>query len=122
MKRLGFLALFLLALACNRGESAPPTTQPEGNPEHGRQLVTQYGCPVCHTIPGVEGAVGALGPTLQGVASRPALSFGAVQNTPANVARFIQNPASMNPQSSMPPISMPPADAQDIAAFLGTLH
>jgi cytochrome c1 len=44
-----------------------------------------------------------------------------VQNTPANLAQFIQNPASLNPQTSMPPISITDDDAQTIAAYLQTL-
>ena len=62
-----------------------------------------------------------LGPSLAGLASRPAISNGAVQNTPANLRQFIQSPASLNPQTSMPPIGMPDADAQDLTAFLLTL-
>jgi cytochrome c2 len=84
--------------------------------------VTQYGCNVCHAIPGVEGAQGSLGPSLAGVASRPEISFGTVENTPANLAQFIQNPASLNPQSSMPPLALAGNDAQDITAYLMTLR
>lgn len=121
MKRLLVLALFL-ALACKRAEPLAPPAQPLGNKEHGRQLAVQHGCTICHTIPGVDGPQGFLAPSLQGVASRPTISFGAVPNTPANLLRFIQNPPSMNPQSSMPPILMPPGDAQDLVAYLGTLR
>ena len=93
-----------------------------GNPARGQALAAQYGCTICHVIPGVEGPNGSLGPSLQGVASRATLSFGTVQNTPANLVRFIQAPSTMNPQSSMPPIELTPTDAQDLAAFLGTLR
>ena len=117
------LALLLL-VACNRGEaaktgSAPP---PVGDGARGPQLAAQYGCNVCHIIPGVEGPQGSLGPSLQGLASRPSISMGAVQNTPANLVQFIQNPAALNPQSSMPPIAIPESDAKDLAAYLLTLR
>ena len=125
MNRVSFPLLLLLLAACNRGEPAQPpqTTQQSaiGNAERGRTLASQYGCNVCHVVPGVEGPQGSLGPSLAGVASRPAISFGAVQNTPANLTQFIQNPASLNPQSSMPPIGLATADARDIAAYLLTL-
>jgi cytochrome c2 len=121
MKRLLVLVLFL-TFACKRAETVQALAEPAGNLERGSQLAAQYGCTICHTIPGVEGPQGTLAPTLQGVASRPTISFGAVQNTPSNLLRFIQNPASLNPQSSMPPIAMPPGDAQDLAAFVGTLR
>jgi cytochrome c2 len=125
MKRFLFPLLLLLALACNRDEAAksatPPPAPPTGNAERGKMLAAQYGCNVCHVVPGVEGPQGSLGPSLAGIASRPAISFGAVRNTPENLAKFIQEPASLNPQSSMPPIGLTEPDAKDIAAFLLTL-
>ena len=126
MKRLAvFLLLPLLAAACNRDEASksltPPEPAPIGNVERGRALAGQYGCNVCHAMPGVDGPQGSLGPSLAGIASRPTISFGTVQNTPANLVQFIQNPASLNPQSSMPPIGLADADAKDIAAYLLTL-
>lgn len=122
MKRLPFLIL-ILCLACNRAETPQQSAQPApaGNSERGRQLAAQYGCNVCHAIPGVDGAQGSLGPSLAGIASRPAISMGTVPNTPDKVAVFIQDPATLNPQSSMPAMGIAPNDAQDIAAYLATL-
>jgi cytochrome c2 len=127
MKRTLFL-LALLAVACNRGEtpqqtsSLPlPSASTTGNATHGKELIAQYGCNVCHTIPGTEGPQGVVGPSLAGIASRPTISAARVQNTPANLTQFIQNPSSVNPQSSMPPIGLAPGDAQDVAAYLQTL-
>jgi cytochrome c2 len=126
MKRLALILLLLVAAACNRGEAsksqAPVKPAPTGNAERGRALAGQYGCNVCHVMPGIDGPQGSLGPSLAGIASRPAISFGMVENTPANLTQFIQNPASLNPQSSMPPIGLAEADAKDIAAYLMTLE
>lgn len=105
-----FLLLFLAA--CSRTETAPATD--------GRALVAQYNCTMCHAIPGVQGG-GMLGPALAGIGSRPTISMGAVQNTPENLARFIQNPASVNPRSSMPPSNAADADARAMAEFLLSL-
>jgi mono/diheme cytochrome c family protein len=85
-------------------------------------LVEQYGCNVCHQIPAVDGPRGSLGPPLAGLASRPSISHGRVPNTPANLVRYIQEPASLDPQSSMPAVGLAPADAGDIGAFLMTLR
>jgi cytochrome c2 len=121
-----YLSLALLVfVACNRGEAAKTggTSAPAsiGNAGRGPQLAAQYGCNACHIIPGVEGPQGSLGPSLQGLGSRPAISMGAVQNTPANLVQFIQDPATLNPQSSMPPIAIPENDAKDLVAYLLTL-
>jgi cytochrome c len=126
MKRMTLALLLLLAVGCNRDKAAksmatPAEAPPIGNAERGKALAAQYGCNVCHAVPGVEGPQGSLGPSLAGVASRPAISFGTVQNTPENLVKYIQNPASLNPQSSMPPIGLTDVDAKDIAAYLLTL-
>ncbi|HYK04920.1 MAG TPA: c-type cytochrome [Thermoanaerobaculia bacterium] len=123
MKRAPVL-LLLLTVACNREQPAKPqaAAPAASSRADARQLIVQYGCNVCHVIPGIEGAQGSLGPSLAGVASRPMLSEGNVQNTPANLAQFIRNPASLNPQSSMPPIGISDAEAQTIAGYLLTLE
>jgi cytochrome c len=123
MKRLALLVILLAA--CNRPPEKPAAVQPPaatGNTERGKALAAQYGCNVCHVIPGVDGPAGSLGPSLQGIGGRPTFSNGVVQNTLANMAVYIQEPAKLNPQSSMPPLGVPPADAQDIAAYLMTLR
>jgi cytochrome c len=126
MKRLAFFLVLLAFVACNRDEASrsitPSAPAPvAGNATRGKELAAQYGCNVCHAIPGVDGPQGSLGPSLAGVGSRPAISFNTVQNTPQNLATFIQDPAALNPQSSMPPIGLTDVDAQDIAAYLLTL-
>lgn len=120
MKRaLPFLLLF--AIACSPSETPEAKQVVPGNPERGKELIAQQGCNVCHAIPGIGGLQGSLGPTLAGVASRPAISDGVVQNTPANMTQFIQNPQSLNANSAMPAVGLPPGDAQDMTAYLFTL-
>lgn len=126
MKRVFLVLLLTIATACNRGEAAKTSggaSAPAaiGNAGRGPELAAQYGCNVCHIIPGVEGPQGSLGPSLQGLGSRPTISMGAVQNTPANLVQFIQNPAALNPQSSMPPMAIAENDAKDLVAYLVTL-
>lgn len=123
MKRLALLVILLAA--CNRLPEKPaaaPTPAATGNSERGKALAAQYGCNVCHVIPGVGGPAGSLGPSLQGIGGRPAFSNDVIQNTAANMAVYIQEPARLNPQSTMPPLGVSPADAQDIAAYLMTLR
>jgi cytochrome c len=127
MNRAAVIVLLLLTIACNRaespraGETAAATPAPAGNVEKGKLLAVQYGCNVCHILPGVEGPQGALGPSLEGLASRPTISYNAVQNTPENLVKYIQNPPAMNPQSTMPALGIAEGDVKDIAAYLMTL-
>ena len=119
MKRIALLSLLVIA-ACGRTEARKSAIP--GDPERGRQLIAQYGCNACHAVPGVEGARGSLGPPLDNIMARPTLSRGTVRNTPENLVKFIQNPASLNPSTSMPGLVMPASDAQDMAAYLAMLE
>lgn len=117
------LVCALVPTACSRPESPQPAAPPPaiGDAARGKLLAGQYGCNVCHVTPGVEGPQGSLGPSLAGVASRPTISDGVVQNTPENLAKYIENPRSLNPDSTMPALGMAATDARDIAAFLLTM-
>src|SRR5688572_21302326 len=119
MKCVALLSL-LIVIACTRAEVRRSSIP--GDVERGRQLMARYGCNACHAVPGVQGPRGSLGPPLDGVMARPTLSRGAVRNTPENLVKFIQNPASLNPSTSMPGLMMPTSDAQDMAAYLATLE
>ena len=81
------------------GAAAPnPTAVAEG-----AALIQQKGCPGCHTIPGVAGATGTVGPNLAGVASRNKIAAGAVNNTsPDDLKKWILNPAAVKPGTLMP--------------------
>lgn len=121
-----------LFLACNAEETKSPAQQPSsttagtaapggGNAQKGLALIGQYGCNVCHIIPGVDGPQGTLGPTLAKIGSQGTIVGGKVTITPEVLAQYIQEPASVYPQSTMPPLGMPDSEAHDIAAYLLTL-
>jgi cytochrome c2 len=77
----------------------------------------QYGCPTCHVIPGVPGAVGKVGPSLDSLAQRSYLA-GTVPNTPADLKNWIMHPQQIHPGTAMPEMGVTPRDAQEIAEFL----
>jgi cytochrome c len=116
LKRYLPLIAFALVVACKRQEVAVPA----GDPSHGKQLIDQYGCITCHIIPGIAGPKGMIGPSLEHVASRPILA-GKIQNSPASMEQYIQNPQAADPQNSMPNLGVKPDEARDIAAYLRTL-
>lgn len=98
-------------------EHAAATTG--GNPDRGEILFTSYGCGGCHALKYVPKATGSVGPPLDGVAVR-AIIGGKLDNTPANLQRWIRDPQSVTPGTAMPRLGVTPRDARDITAFLYT--
>jgi cytochrome c2 len=121
MTRVGGLIGLLLALVLGCSESGPDVIVPGGEPERGRELVADYGCGACHSIPGVPGASGAVGPPLDGFGDR-AFIAGALRNEPAALVRWIRSPQSVEPGTVMPDLGVGEPQARHIAAFLYTLR
>jgi cytochrome c oxidase subunit 2 len=101
----------------------PPVPAPGGaNPADGAALIQQKGCGGCHTIPGIAGANGTVGPNLGGVASRNRIAGGAVPNNgPDDLKRWIMNPPGLKPGTIMPNLGLTDDEATKIVAFLETL-
>jgi cytochrome c2 len=73
----------------------------QGDPKRGPVVALQYGCAGCHTIPGVRGPGGRVGPPLADIGARLYLG-GRLTNTPDNLIRWIENPRAVDPQTAMP--------------------
>jgi cytochrome c2 len=91
-----------------------------GNAMAGRVEIRKYGCNSCHTISGVPGARGLVGPPLDGIRDRYYIA-GELANTPANLMQWIQHPRQVEPHTAMPEMGVTEQDSRDIAAFLYTL-
>lgn len=91
-----------------------------GDAQRGRELIQQYGCGSCHTIPGVAGADATVGPPLDRWAERVYIA-GTLPNEPGALVRWIIDPDSVEPGTAMPDLGVTPSEAQDIAAYLFTL-
>ena len=92
-----------------------------GDVERGETAIRDYGCGACHTVPGVSGADGTVGPPLSSFAERDFIA-GARRNTPENLILWIQNPQEIEPGTAMPDVGVTEEDARDIAAYLYTLR
>jgi hypothetical protein len=92
-------------------------------PDAARGLVTlrQYGCPGCHIIPGVTGPKVHIGPSLEQFARRPLIA-GTLPNTPENLVRWLREPQAIRPHTLMPDLNVTPQHAEDMRAYLVTLH
>ena len=92
-----------------------------GDPELGPPLMRKYGCQACHTIPGVYGADGLVGPPLAGIASRSYIA-GVLPNTPENMETWIMDPKGVDSLTAMPNTGVTSDDVRHIAAYLYTLR
>ena len=114
----------MLAVACTGAhdvEAREAAAMTGGDPARGPDLMRKYGCQSCHTIPGVVGADGLVGPPLAGIASRSYIG-GVLPNAPANMLRWIQDPKKVDSLTAMPNTGVTPSDARHIAAYLYTLR
>ncbi|MDB5389993.1 MAG: cytochrome [Planctomycetaceae bacterium] len=87
----------------------------------GESAVVKYGCGACHTIPGIRGADGLVGPPLDKIASRTYIA-GVLRNSPENLRQWIRNPQAVDPLTAMPNLQIPESDINDLVAFLQTLQ
>lgn len=99
----------------------PAWAVPGGSAQRGAQRITQFGCAACHTIPGIKGAKGNVGPPLTRFGDRTYVA-GMLRNTPPNLVRWIREPQAVVPGNAMPNMGISEADARDIAAYLYTLR
>jgi cytochrome c2 len=111
----GMMAILLTVAGCSPTHS--PGDPPASAQRATTELMIQYGCPTCHVIPQVPGAVGKVGPSLAGLAQRSYLA-GTLQNTRENLVHWIQHPQQLHPGTAMPEMGVTSADAVRIATFL----
>jgi cytochrome c len=94
--------------------------QPEqrsGSERTAPELMAQYGCPACHVVPNVPGAIGKVGPSLDSLFQRSYLA-GSLPNTPDNLVQWIMHPQHYRPGTAMPDMGVSDRDAHTIAKFL----
>ena len=110
------------AQARTPGSGAVPKVVGDGNT--GKVLFASKGCVACHVAQGVPGAVGTIGPTLNGLGDavrRPQLASGE-PNTAANIRGWIKDPQSKKPGTLMPSLGLSDKESDDLTAFLVTLR
>jgi cytochrome c2 len=112
-----------LAAGCvgGRMETAGVVTVNGGSADRGRMVIDAFNCGACHTIPGVRGAHGAVGPPLY-FWSRRTYIAGQLPNNPENLMRWVQNPRSVEPHTAMPVLGLDQQQVRDVAAYLYTLR
>lgn len=89
--------------------------------EEGRTVFLHNACINCHTVAGTV-ATGRFGPDLTHLASRDTIAAGAIQNTPEDIRKWIEDPDAMKPGSLMPSMHLNDHDLDVLTAYLTTLH
>lgn len=92
-----------------------------GHVDAGKSAIGRYGCGACHKIPGIHGAVGEVGPSLAGIATRSEIA-GVLVNDPQNLTRWLRHPQEVVPGNGMPDQGITDREARDIAAYLYTVR
>ena len=77
-------------------------------------------CGACHVIPGVSGARGQVGPSLEQYGRRVYIA-GKFPRDEARLARWIADAPSLSPGTAMPKIDMTQAEARAISIYLYSL-
>jgi cytochrome c2 len=80
-------------------------------------IFRKFGCSGCHTIPGVPGADGQVGGSLEGLSKRVYIG-GVLTNTPAHLVSWIVSPEKFSARTAMPTTGISDAEASDLAAYL----
>jgi cytochrome c2 len=108
-----------LISGCKEGPKV--TAGSAGSADRGRAAIEIYGCGKCHTIPGIRGANGVVGPPLESVARRTYIG-GNFPNTPDMLTHWIMAPQMMKRKTAMPSLGLSEPQARDVVAYLETLQ
>jgi len=77
-------------------------------------------CVNCHAIKGTV-AVGKFGPDLTHLMSRQTLGAGVIDNTPANLKIWVNNPQDPKPGCFMPSLKLTDSELAQVVDYLGSL-
>lgn len=101
-------------------QRAPAASPTDPLAQQGFQVFMGKACVGCHTIAGTK-AQGQVGPNLTHVGGRSIIAGGLLENTPENLARWLDNPPAIKPGSLMPRLNLTPQEIQALVAYLSSL-
>jgi cytochrome c oxidase subunit 2 len=92
-----------------------------GSARSGESIFRTDTCIECHSIAGIETS-GNVGPNLTHFATRATLGAGVADNTPEELALWLDNPQAIKPGCYMPRMRLQPAELKDLANYLEALR
>lgn len=92
-----------------------PATAP---PPSTLQIMQTKGCGGCHTINGVEGFVGVIGPNLTHFGSRTTFAGSIFENNQGNLRNWLANPPGMKPGADMPNLHLTANEISQLMTYL----
>ena len=98
-----------------------PATPLIGQAAQGAHDFQELSCPSCHTIRGTP-AHARIGPDLTHVATRQTLAAGRLDNTPADLAKWLLEPNLVKPGCKMPNLHLPRQQQDELVAYLEALQ
>lgn len=119
---VAIMAAAAMIAGCQGGKM-PPSYSPATKIEavQGREVIEQFSCGKCHTIPGIRGAKGVVGPPLMEFGRRTYIA-GNFPNEPQILTQWIMDPQAMKAKTAMPTLGLTEQQAQDAAAYLENLR
>lgn len=98
--------------------AAPPGTEVA----EGEELFRAVGCVACHTVAGLEGAEGIIGPNLSHFGGRSTFAGSTFEINVENLTRWLRNPPAMKPGSRMPSYNLTDEQIEALIAYLLSLE
>jgi cytochrome c oxidase subunit 2 len=83
---------------------------------------SKLACASCHTIGGVQGAVGVTGPNLTHVYSRHAFAGDTITLSAENLRAWLKDPPALKPGADMPNLGLTDDEINSLLAYLQTLR
>jgi mono/diheme cytochrome c family protein len=81
-------------------------------------IMLANGCSGCHTISGVPGAQGQIGPRLDSTLTSKLYIAGVLPNSRENMIQWLRASRELVPHTAMPSTGISDQEARDVAAYL----
>lgn len=109
-----------------RTNQRPAATPTDADALAGQELITTRGCGACHTIVGLEGVTGEVGPDLTHLYSRSTFAGSSFDLNERNLRRWLRDPPAMKPMlpengQGMPNLGLSEEEITQLIAYLETL-